>query len=724
MAKILGWLVLGAAALATGCGTDGTNSSSGSCKNENIDHNAVLQILDSANKPAAAQYEVDITTIAAGTAREFVFTISNTASAVAGRALTIKAIALTETDANDAAVAEKAFSCTGPDGKDCAAAAFPAIIPAGFDSACAPAGAKTTATLTIRYKRISNPDLRRLKLSVTFAGDVKIGDTPWTATFATRLGSPKFECAPPVTDFGKVSLSESATNTVTCSNTGKGEGRITAAVMLGSLPLHAKLGSFDIAAATPLPAGQVVTVAAGTAIEIPVAFDKLQSEQKSQAILRLTTNETGKEQVDLTFNVNTTGPCLAIDPAATLDFGVQPVGTPINKEVVLKSCGTEDLQLQNIAVAEGADQGFGVSFLSTCFTGVAPSPDKPVVVPKGTVCSLGVSFTAPKLGAQSKGKLAIASNAGQTLLGLSGSAAATVQCPKACIAVKLANGGSLASDVLPQSVLKFDAGCSAPGSGGAAVTKYKWSVVQPAGSFATFQPSASVKNPTLQPNVAGKYTVTLDIADAVDTPGCAQATYDINVVSDDKLYVELTWDTPADPDKTDEQTGTKPVGSDMDLHFAHPDAYDELGQPDLDKNGEPDPWYAPCYDCSVWNVNAKWGSASNFDDDAALDRDDKDGWGPEIIAVHVPQPAIAYTAGAYYFSHNGFGKSTPTIKVYLDGKLAATKVGPSMDMNDMWCAGTVTWTPNKFSPCKGADAKGDLLTKKYPLQPNKNLKCK
>ncbi len=707
-----------------GCGTEAPTNTA--CNNENIDHNAVLRISDGSGNAAALAYDIDMVAMQPGGVREFGFRIINNAQAVSGRALLVKTVAVQETDADGKPVAAPAFSCLGHDGKPCAPAGFPAVIPVGFDAACAPSGAIALANFTVRYTRPTSSELRKFKVSFTFSGDTKQADTPWTAVFSTRLGSPKLDCTPPYTDFGKVGLAQGATATVLCANDGKGAAVISSATMLGTLPLQAQLGSYLIAKGSDLPAGKTIEIPAGTALEIPVEFKNLPSEEKAQAILRLATNEIGKEKVDLSFVVNTTGPCLKFVPAGPLDFGVAPVGVPQPREVLLQACGTEDLSLTNVAVAEGADQGFAVSFNSTCFGGKAPSTASPVVVPKGATCSLGVSYTAPQLGASNKGKVVVTSNAGKGELGVVGKAATTVQCPKACMSVKLANGGSLTGDVLPQSKLKFDASCSVPGSSGQPVSKYKWSLQQPAGSYATFLPSPNVKTPQLQPNIAGKYMVTLDIADALDTPGCGPTTYELNVVSDDKLYVELTWDTPADPTKTDETDptpGAKAVGSDMDVHLAHADAPDEPGQPDLDKNGEPDPWYAPCLDCSVWNVVGKWGKGGDFDDDAALDRDDKDGWGPEIIAVHVPQPALAYFVGVYYFSANAFGKSTPTIKVYLDGKLHTTKIGPVMDMQDMWCAGVATWSPASFKPCKGADSKGDLLSKKYPLQPNKNLKC-
>jgi hypothetical protein len=164
----------------------------------------------------------------------------------------------------------------------------------------------------------------------------------------------------------------------------------------------------------------------------------------------------------------------------------------------------------------------------------------------------------------------------------------------------------------------------------------------------------------------------------------------------------------------------------MDLHLAHPEASEQPGQKDFDKNGEPDPWFAPCYDVNVLNSPGIWDDLGDYDDDARLDLDDKDGWGPENINLSLPPAGQVYTVGVYYWDEHGLGPSTPTVRIYLDGKATAvaTKTGPAMVDKDMWCAAKVSWLPSLVQPCKGADAQGNLLTKKYPLPSQFSLKCK
>jgi len=712
---------------SSACAGDDPADGAAGCTDKQIDRSATVQVQDAAGKPAAA-VDLDVSLIAAGAGKEITFTIANVATALTARPLKVQSIALVETDASGAPVPAPAFACLGPGGVACDKATFPALVPPGFAAGCAPAGATGSTTVTVRYTKVGAPDLRKATLSIAFDGDVKLGSAPWTVAFATRVGTPKIDCGPPKTDFGKVGLADGATATVACTNSGKGDGYITDAKMLGSLPLSADVGGVKVAAGTSWPSGKVVKVGAGEALDIAVQFSKLATEAKAQAILRLQTTDVVKPTFDLQFDVNTTGPCLQLEPSGTLAWGTQPIGLPLAKELKLKSCGTEDLELRSIAIAGGADQGFAVDFGTSCFGGVAPTTAKPTVIPKGAACTVNLVYTAPKQGVTNKATVEITTSAGVQSVAVSGNGSTAVQCPKACMVIKKADGGSVVGEVIPQTALVFDGSCSLPGAALQPIAKYKWTAQQPAGSYAVFAPSDAAKVVQFKPNVAGKYQIRLDVADAIGTPGCNPSTYDLNVISDDKIHIELTWDTPGDPIKTDEgdvngklADGTY-AGSDMDLHFAHPFALDDPGQKDYDKNGQPDPWYSPCFDCNLFTMQTKWGDPDSYDDDALLERDDRDGWGPENIGLHVPEAGKIYHIGAIYLSAWGFGKSTPTVSIYLDGKLAATKVGPVMDEKDAWCVATVSWQPNAIQPCKGADANGVLLTKKYPNPIG--LKCK
>jgi|GEM_PF-1388313 len=93
-------------------------------------------------------------------------------------------------------------------------------------------------------------------------------------------------------------------------------------------------------------------------------------------------------------------------------------------------------------------------------------------------------------------------------------------------------------------------------------------------------------------------------------------------------------------------------------------------------------------DCFYGDANPDWGVAGDYLDDAFLDYDDVDGYGPENINVQEPQPG-KYRVVIHYFadSHDGSGgtDTNVTVKVFLKGILAGT-YGPQnlKSTNDLW----------------------------------------
>ncbi len=732
--KALGSGLLVGSLWLAGCSSSGT-SSAASCGNSgNLDKTAQISLQDSsAGTAAKAVYEWDISTVSSSSSKQLSLSIRNTAPAVSAQPLTIKSVTVTETTAAGAPVSSPEFSCNGPGDKDCAAASWPQVVPAGYDAACKPAGAVESVQFTIKYTRAGALSLRKYKVAIVFAGDVQQGSKPYTVEVATRLGTPSIACSPNPADFGKVGLAEAASTTVVCINQGKADLQMSDIKLLGSLPVSISMGGVTLDAATQLPATTTVTIAAEESLTITGVITSLTSEQKMAAILRFATNDPSKPQIDLTWQANASGPCVSLSKT-TVDFGLTQVGASAVQELQIKSCGADDLSITGAEITQGSEQGFAVGFATTCFSGVAPTAAAPVAVPQGLSCSLQVIYTAPQLGAISAGKLTVHTSAGDRMVLLAGKGETQVSCPKACMALKnLADSSPVIGQaVIPQTQLVLDAGCSTPGSTGQAIVKYKWSISQPPDSYAVLTPSDAVKSPQFQPNSAGAYTVTLDVIDAADVHACAPATYKLNVTPDDKLHIELTWDTPGDADKTDvgiDAKGKKADGSyagtDLDLHLANALAEDQAGQKDYDKNGVADPWFAVCYDCSVFNGYPDWDEFGNYLDNPKLDRDDKDGWGPEIIYIKEPPAGAVYSIGVLYNAAHSFGKSIPTVRVFVDGELQAmtSKVGPEMVEGDLWCAGQVSWQPNKFQACPGADGQGNLLTHKYPVVIQGSLQC-
>ena len=166
---------------------------------------------------------------------------------------------------------------------------------------------------------------------------------------------------------------------------------------------------------------------------------------------------------------------------------------------------------------------------------------------------------------------------------------------------------------------------------------------------------------------------------------------EVSVVPEDAIHVELTWHTAADANEQD--TGPD-AGSDLDLHLGH--AYAK--QADVDGDGAPDPWFSNPFDAFWFNPGPNWGGWASSADDPRLDLDDTDGAGPENMNLGAPegttQQPVAYDVGVHYWHDHGFGPSTATVRIWIDGVLVAMLGPQPMQPLDMWHVARIWW-PNK-----------------------------
>lgn len=240
------------------------------------------------------------------------------------------------------------------------------------------------------------------------------------------------------------------------------------------------------------------------------------------------------------------------------------------------------------------------------------------------------------------------------------------------------------TEVPPQTIVHLNGESSIPSSG--AINLYTWSVDQPEENKFNMVPTLNFPNPTHEVSVVGTYTYCLDVCDAQFCSNDAQCQTtvckEVVVVPGPGLHCELTWDTPGDPDQFDEGPG---VGSDMDLHLAHEFATG----PDLDGDGEPDPWFDLTYDCFWYNASPTSGSMNpNVHDAPSMDRDDTDGAGPETINLLEPDGEHSYRIGVHYWDDHGFGPSYPKVRCMAFGQLILEKdlkeLSIAMEKCDMW----------------------------------------
>ena len=151
----------------------------------------------------------------------------------------------------------------------------------------------------------------------------------------------------------------------------------------------------------------------------------------------------------------------------------------------------------------------------------------------------------------------------------------------------------------------------------------------------------------------------------------------------------------------------------MDLHFIHPSAPSEVGAPDLDEDGEPDPYFSQPYDCFWFNPHPDWGDfGSAVDDDPGLDRDDTDGAGPENVNLAVPENDARYEIAVHYWNDHGYGAAFVTVRVYIYQSLVYELANVRLINHDLWCVAFVDWPTGQVTLCE-APGGGYRITPNY-----------
>jgi hypothetical protein len=184
------------------------------------------------------------------------------------------------------------------------------------------------------------------------------------------------------------------------------------------------------------------------------------------------------------------------------------------------------------------------------------------------------------------------------------------------------------------------------------IERYEWSVVEfpYGGDLGHLKPVLERRDAGQVSFVAatvGTYIIELTVVDGTGTESCTPARAEITVDPGVDILVEMVWNTPGDADQRDDD------GSDMDLHYKHP-------------NGD---WGLAPLNIFWDNTTADWGEQNRERDDPRLLSEDPDGAGPEAVSHNRPED-LKYSVGVYYYDDYGFGKSEVTVRVYLDGVLA------------------------------------------------------
>lgn len=508
-------------------------------------------------------------------------------------------------------------------------------------------------------------------------------------TFTFRLSPdaavPRLQATPKVLEFDTVAANTSSTKKVTLMNLGIADLEITSFFLAGNPGYAIALQDGQRWDVTAESASQGVTFASplivpqGQAIYLDVVYTATGPEAAEGQIVLMTNDPTAADGYVIQMFANVAGPCIEVTPDV-LAFGGKLVGQTSTINMTVSSCGDRALTITNVSFLDDAGGMFTINQGALALL--------PLDLQPGTALQLPVSYTpvavSPIAGGQQQqdtGTLRIASNAylaekdvQLTGFGTDGT------CPTAVITVQEGE------EVAPQTRLHLSASNSTTAAG--SITGWEWSVIGPQGSVSQFVPSAFVQNPTFDPNVVGEYIFRLKVINSSGVESCEQASYTVYVTSSEAIHVELLWRTPGDPNEADEGYNAfgESVGSDVDLHFTHPNARGL----DLDYNGVPDGWFDNRYDAYWANPRPNWGAAGTIDD-PSLDRDDTDGGGPENLNLNQPQNGATYKVGAHYWNDWGYGAAFATVRVYIHGQLRMEWPNVQLIDHDMWEVCTVDW---------------------------------
>jgi hypothetical protein len=387
-------------------------------------------------------------------------------------------------------------------------------------------------------------------------------------------------------------------------------------------------------------------------------------------VLVLKSNDQTKPRYEVPLSGNSGTACLntSVDEVA---FGQGSIGQTTQKTVTIENCSrSEDLEVSEISLLEDAGGAFQV--VEDSLPGDLNG--SPVTIPPREQRNFVVTFS-PTAQEDYNGSLVIKSNDpadNEKELPVTGSGTDN-ECPVAQASGSL-QGSSRPQTVIntvPLKTVEFDGSQSTDPDGDDSQLAYEWVIVsRPQGSTQSMLPNSTVANPRLFLDIAGTYEIELKVYDAEGAASCGDpAIITINAVPDDEVHVQLVWDTPADPDQTDS------IGTDLDLHYLHPQGL-----------WDQEPW-----DVFWRNPNPDWGVSGDSSDDPSLDIDDTDGAGPENVN-HSGLESLIYQTGVYYYSDRGMGASYATVRIYIRGVLELeleNKYMPST--GSFWRVGFVEW---------------------------------
>lgn len=458
-------------------------------------------------------------------------------------------------------------------------------------------------------------------------------------------------------------------------------------ITITNVNIHGRGDEFpvDELSTNPLPR----SLAPGAWMDVEISIDP---EPRAPALASLQfayhvdgSNVSGSKNVPLTLVPYS--PCVTTDRPDGIDFGERRIDRSYAEMITIENC-TDPEYRQNLEV-------FGIQLLQADSSAFAllSAPQSPFIIPPGGTRSFEVVYTPTGAGVVDTAAVELTTDAALSAplrIELSGFGTDNL-CPTARVQCAADGGDKPESDMLtayPLSTIRCTASESSDDDGD--IAGYEWTLTTPSESTTALS-AIDASTVSFVADVKGIYEVSLLVQDDQGKPACNAAQMLVDVDRPAALTVELIWTTAGDLDAHDTGRG---AGTDMDLHLL---ALDEGC------------WSDPRGDCASGNPNPDWGVRREPADDPTLSRNDRDGWGPEHIAINEPAPGV-FRVGVQYIDASNFGPSTATVRVYIDGVLASefsralTESGQFWEVADIeWPSGNVTTLGREFRAIGGAN---------------------
>ncbi|MFZ9886754.1 MAG: choice-of-anchor D domain-containing protein [Myxococcota bacterium] len=356
---------------------------------------------------------------------------------------------------------------------------------------------------------------------------------------------------------------------------------------------------------------------------------------------------------------------LVVSPPSC-DFGDVGVGVTAYCDLSLENAGERELLVTGISFSADTDrQVFGPSTVFAIPTAIQPQ----------TGVSLRL-YAKPGAPGEVLGTLLLESTDAiepvtEVPLRVNGAEA-----PTAIAEVKSVNGVPPQSgdvQVRPLDDVVITGVNSQPALPTGSIAAYRWTLIEkpPESSVQLTQPNAmetgfsfsSAGGPRSGLDVAGTFIIKLEVTDNNGAVSTNDARVILSSVASERLYIQLTWDSPT---------------NDIDLHLKR-SADDYCSDESCYwQNCKPTSFSPPEWD----------GISGRSAGDPNLDVDDLSGYGPENINVDTPGNGN-YQVGVHYFS--GTTDTYATVKIYVNGGLAFEASRELVNDDDFWEVAEVQW---------------------------------